>query len=161
MQNSTTVSILVIVIISRILKKPKLSEWLWPVKSWIIFLDHPSPNTPTTLLRQWGFHQCLPFSWTKLRCKDCQYPIAVMGVVDTFRPVQLLEFMKNFKQHPALVYCSAYTIFGTVTLWRFDALPATLESFKIWISDCTQRKVQLWPVIKNRPLLFFSGIMIG
>ena len=76
-------------------------------------------------------------------------------------PVQLLEFMKNFTQHPALVYRSAYTIFGTVTLWRFDALPATLESFKIWISDCTQRKVQLWPVIKNRPLLFFSGIMIG
>ena len=31
-------------------------------------------------------------------------------------PVQLLEFMKNFTQHPALVYRSAYTIFGTVTL---------------------------------------------
>ena len=77
-------------------------------------------------------------------------------------PVQLLEFMKNFTQHPALVYRSAYTIFGTVTLWRFDALPATLESFKIWISDCTtQRKVQLWPVIKkNRRLLFFSDILI-
>ena len=68
--------------------------------------------------------------------------------------VQLLEFMKNFTQHPALVYRSAYTIFGTVTLWRFDALPATLESFKIWIADCIQRKVQFWPVIKNRPLLF-------
>ena len=31
-------------------------------------------------------------------------------------PVQLLEFMKNFTQHPALVYRLAYTIFGTVTL---------------------------------------------
>ena len=76
-------------------------------------------------------------------------------------PVQLLEFMENFTQHPALVYRSAYTIFGTVTLWRFDALPATLESFKIWISDCTQRKVQLWPVIKNRPLLFFQAPWLG
>ena len=76
-------------------------------------------------------------------------------------PVQLLEFMKNFTQHPALVYRSAYTIFGTVTLWRFDALPATLESFKIWISDCTQRKVQLWPAIKNRPLLFSQTSWLG
>ena len=31
-----------------------------------------------------GFRQCLPFSWTTLRDKHCQHPIAVMGVVDTF-----------------------------------------------------------------------------
>ena len=31
-----------------------------------------------------GFRQCLPFSWSKLRGKHCQHPIAVMGVVDTF-----------------------------------------------------------------------------
>ena len=31
-----------------------------------------------------GFQQCLPFSWTTLRCKHCRHPIAVMGVVDTF-----------------------------------------------------------------------------
>ena len=42
-------------------------------------------NVPTTPLRQWGFWQCLPFSWTALRCKHCRHPIAVMGVVDTFR----------------------------------------------------------------------------
>ena len=38
----------------------------------------------TTPLRQWGFRQCLPFSWTTLRGKHCRHPIAVIGVVDTF-----------------------------------------------------------------------------
>ena len=33
-----------------------------------------------------GFWQCLPFSWTTLRCKHCRQSIAVMGVVDTFEP---------------------------------------------------------------------------
>ena len=41
-------------------------------------------NVSTTPLRQWGFRQCLPFSWTTLRGKHCRHPIAVMGVVDTF-----------------------------------------------------------------------------
>ena len=47
----------------------------------------PSPNVSTTPLRQWGFRQCLPFSWTTLRGKHCQHPIAIMGVIDTFRPI--------------------------------------------------------------------------
>jgi hypothetical protein len=38
----------------------------------------------TTPLRQCGFWQCLPFSWTTLIGKHCRHPIAVMGVVDTF-----------------------------------------------------------------------------
>ena len=42
------------------------------------------PNVFTTPLRQWGFRQCLPFSWTTLRDKHCRHPIAVMGVVDMF-----------------------------------------------------------------------------
>ena len=42
------------------------------------------PNVSTTPLRQWGFQQCLPFSWTTLRSKHCRHPIAVMEVVDTF-----------------------------------------------------------------------------
>jgi hypothetical protein len=42
------------------------------------------PNVSTTPLRQWGFRQCLPLSWTTLRDKHCRHPIAVMGVVDTF-----------------------------------------------------------------------------
>ena len=44
------------------------------------------PNVSTTPLWQWGFRQCLPFSWTTLRGKLCRHPIAVMGVVDTFGP---------------------------------------------------------------------------
>ena len=46
-------------------------------KSWLYSL-----NVSTTPLRQWGFRQCLPFSW--LRGKHCWHPIAIMGVVDTF-----------------------------------------------------------------------------
>jgi hypothetical protein len=30
------------------------------------------------------FWQWLPFSWTTVRYKHCQHPIAVVGVVDTF-----------------------------------------------------------------------------
>ena len=41
-------------------------------------------SVSTTPLRQWGFRQCLPSSWTTLRGKHCRHPIAVMGVVDTF-----------------------------------------------------------------------------
>ena len=45
--------------------------------------EHGS-NVSTTPLRQWGFRQCLPFSWTTLKGKHCRHPIVVMGVVDTF-----------------------------------------------------------------------------
>ena len=40
----------------------------------------------TIAIWEWGFHQCLPFSWTTLRGIHCRHPIAVMGVVDTFGP---------------------------------------------------------------------------
>ena len=43
-----------------------------------------SPKVSTTPLRQWGFRQYLPFSWTTLRGKHCWHPIAIIGVVDTF-----------------------------------------------------------------------------
>ena len=46
------------------------------------------PKVSTTPLRQWGFRQWLPFSWTTLRGKHCRHPIAVMGVVDTIVPGQ-------------------------------------------------------------------------
>ena len=37
-------------------------------------------------ITQWGFRQCLLFSWTTLRGKHCGHPIAVV-VVDTLRPL--------------------------------------------------------------------------
>ena len=46
------------------------------------------PKVSTTPLQQWGFRQCLPFSWTTLRSKHCRHAIAVMGVVDTFEQAQ-------------------------------------------------------------------------
>ena len=56
----------------------KLMKCLFPK-----LLDH-SLSVSTTPLRQLGFRQCLPFSWTTLRGKHCRHPIALMGVVDMF-----------------------------------------------------------------------------
>ena len=58
-------------------------------------------NVSTTPLRQWGFRQYLPFSWTTLRDKHCQHSIAVMGVVDTFGRYQ--------HQHRSRVVISSYS----------------------------------------------------
>ena len=43
-------------------------------------------NVYTTPITAMGFRQCLTFSWTTLRGKHCRHPIAIMEVVDTFRP---------------------------------------------------------------------------
>ena len=59
--------------------------YLQPHGLW--FMPSLGVSSPcTTPLRQWGFRQCLPFSWTKPRGKHCRHPIAVIGVVDTFKP---------------------------------------------------------------------------
>ena len=50
------------------------------------YIKRPCPNVSTTQLRQWGFRQCLPFSWTTLRGKHCRHSIAAMGVVNMFGP---------------------------------------------------------------------------
>ena len=50
------------------------------------YTKRPYPNVSTTQLRQWGFRQCLPFSWTTLRGKHCRHSIAAMGVVNMFGP---------------------------------------------------------------------------
>ena len=62
------------------------------VWNWLLFCSYlrwnffPCLNVslPKTPLRQWGFWQCLPFSWTTQRGKHCRHPIAVIGVVYTF-----------------------------------------------------------------------------
>ena len=59
-----------------------------------------SPKVSTTPLRQWGFHQCLPFSCTTLRYKHCQHPIVILVVVDTFGPGQI-DGQKNRPERPA------------------------------------------------------------
>ena len=46
---------------------------------------HAFAPTYTTPLRQWGVGQSFSFSWTTLKGKHCWHPIAIMGVVDTFR----------------------------------------------------------------------------
>ena len=58
-----------------------LSRALWDCQDSTF---RPGPNVSTTPLRQWGFQQCLPFSWTTLRGKHCWHPIAIM----TLRPYQ-------------------------------------------------------------------------
>ena len=66
-------------------------------------------NVSTTPIRQWGFRQCLPFSWTTLRGKHCQYLIAIMGVVDTFEHWLLsAAFWKNMTA--ALSHMTCYNL---------------------------------------------------
>ena len=62
-----------------------------------------NPNVSTYPLWQWGFGQCLPLSWSTLRGKHCQHPIAVMGVADTFRH-DLESFGLLSKQHSFTSY---------------------------------------------------------
>ena len=60
-----------------------------PSNSWIVNISQAvtieCSNVSTTPLRQWGFRQCLPFSWTTLRGKHCRHPIAVVEAVNTIR----------------------------------------------------------------------------
>ena len=53
--------------------------------SYTSFSQSQSPKVSTNPLRQWVFQKSLPFSWTTLGGKYCWYPIAIMGVVDTFK----------------------------------------------------------------------------
>ena len=52
-------------------------------------------NISTTPLWQWGFWQCLPFSWTTLRGKHCRHHIAVLGAVDTFGHRLCLQWLAH------------------------------------------------------------------
>ena len=61
-----------------------LEDLNWSTKTNVFYETLQRLNVSTTPLRQWGFRQCLPFSWTRLRGKHCRHPITVMGVVDTF-----------------------------------------------------------------------------
>ena len=58
----------------------------------VILRMETKPERIYNPLRQWGFRQCLPFSWTTLRGKHCRHPIAVMGVVDTFKQSERLWY---------------------------------------------------------------------
>ena len=82
-----------------------------PTKGQLISKPIYGPNISTTPLRQWGFQQCLPFSWTTLRGKHCRHPIAVMGVVDTFGPANLGIFLTQRAGH-------SYFGADTLCIWR-------------------------------------------
>ena len=61
------------------------------------------PNVSTTPLRQWGFRQCLPFSWTTLRGKHCRqkYFIIHTSGLDNLTTQLLynpMQFFKTFSQ---------------------------------------------------------------
>ena len=68
--------------------------WLWSFRTLdvrmltsFVDLDRTYLQLP---LQQWGFWQCLTFSWTTLGGKHYRHPIAIMGNVDTFRQVSLV-----------------------------------------------------------------------
>ena len=68
----------------------------------------------------WGFRQCLPFKRTTLRGKHCRHPIAVMGVVDTFRP----SIIKTI--HPD----------SENVAWPHPPLCFTFACLKEWVQLC-------------------------
>ena len=61
-----------------------MQEYTSCIWLWFFARNLKSPNVSTTPLGQWGFRQCLPFSWTTLSGKHCWHPIAVMGVINMF-----------------------------------------------------------------------------
>ena len=99
----------------------------------------PGPNISPTPLRQWGFQLCLPFRWTTLWGKHCGHPIAVMGVVDTFRPEQskmcttrsgmplfCVELVEGF-----IFILSSQTHWYTCILWLYPSANSCEENIVI------------------------------
>ena len=86
----------------------------------------PGPNISTTPLWQWGFRQCLPFSWTTLRGKHCWHPIAVLGVVDMFGPGvygltnTVYTACKHLPRHEDV----SGTIFFERSIWLYHNFPS-------------------------------------
>ena len=61
------------------------------------FMAVPESAGSQVLLQRW---QCLPFSWTTLRGKHCQRPIAVMGFAHAFKqPMKIEELRIKTKEH--------------------------------------------------------------
>jgi hypothetical protein len=71
-----------------------------------VYRDTPQ-HWPLYPLRQWGFRQCLPFSWTTLRGEHCRHPIAVMGVVDTFEHELWIHCEKIFSESASQTLANA------------------------------------------------------
>ena len=63
-------------------------SWYMATANIFVLSKEQCPNVSTTPLQQWCFQQCLPFSWTT----HCRRPIAIMGVVDTFRQCLAIEW---------------------------------------------------------------------
>ena len=104
-------------------------------------LANQCPNVSTTPLRQWGFRQCLPFSWTTLSGKHFQHPIAVMGVVDTFGPCFINPMLSFHPRHILAIVPLSTTLSGTDielhTNWT--ALLYVKHHSTKELADCTYR----------------------
>ena len=101
-----------------------------------------SPNISTTPLWQWGFRQCLPYNQTALRGKHCGHPIAVMGVVDTFRH----KFGPTLQTHPCnenRVFTVQYFLKEKKTVFINWEPCNENRFFPVW--KYYTRKTLLWP----------------
>ena len=88
------------------------------------------PNVSTTPLQQWGFRQCLLFSWTTLRGEHCRHPIAVMGVVDAFEQYESGEqvnFIRNISLHNIVVPNDFYFPIRKDTRHKQDIIPLFIK----------------------------------
>ena len=92
--------------------KKRFVSFFWSRTTYLC-MRRLSPNVSTTPLRQWGFRQVLPLSWAPLRGKHCQHPIAIMGVVDTFREVTIRKDVSSWFLPRQ---CTAVACLAVVTL---------------------------------------------
>jgi hypothetical protein len=82
-----------------------------------------SRNVSTTPLRQWGFRQCLPFSWTTLRGKHCRHPIAVMGFRLSVLVLNNVTLQKHFALKLQFTYPSfSYSFFSSMLVLLFNQI---------------------------------------
>ena len=76
----------------------------------------PSWNACATPITGMGCRQCLPFSWTTLRGKHCQYPIALVWFAHAFRPRPASEDCVNLYFFANLQKLSKYSFCGSKSI---------------------------------------------
>ena len=136
-------------------KFPK--EWHFPRNCPLLSNKH-CPNVSITPIMAMGCRQCLPF-----RDKHCQHPIAVMGVIDTFKqyivdvlwcqPIKLKAFLLLCFSHPmtkiSIWKCGYFCHLMWKTFchfYRANSIKTNLLTCNLWTKWAVSYKsaIQIW-----------------
>ena len=112
------------------------------------------PNVFTTPLCSWGFRQCLPFSWTTLRGKNCQHPIAVMGVVDTFGQWEFSTVSADWAVFGSTDFFAIFLIANICYFWRCFSSFHGQNQYKIRVLALRTKKLNNIKV-RNRTIYVY------